>query len=636
MRKLVVQQHRKQHKRQQQRHVASDDVASDIVGVGDVRVSVIVRAISIALVIVLAAQQFITTSTGGGGGGGVTVQQKTSGKGGGGRITTTNATTTTSSLTSNSLVSRRHHILQYYLQGIQFTTTNNNTAPVAPISITNDVSDNGNINTDGSHSHNNNNNTTIFENGAGGERIGTDDGHQIAASSAATPTSSSTKRISCEDLHLDPDELEFVYLDHDDDDDDGDIAKKRLAYHHPNWNPTHVSNLPQRIMSGLGSSGSTSDDHGCDEIQYAFCMLDRYNTVQNWIRKNIAHAAQWFIPCFSFVERIRETHPNVQMGFWYNDFDVNPTIKMMSNNWLHVITKYYIRRPNYFSICERHTKFDMIKYYNAKNQSMNYSASTAAAAATKTLAVIRRDNLVVYRPPTNAWKGVGASGSWWFGKHIDAISFQNRIAFDDDDNDNTNSNNNNKYSVIGNTTTIRIGLVQRKHTRKITNIDDLQRKIHDYYHNSDNASFDVVVQVDQASMEDMTPIQQATWFHTRNIVVAVHGAALANTIFMMPTSSSSSSTASAAVIEIFPLHFYEPDYFRLLSQSMSINHYQWTHSNVSHDPLSDYHYHLQNTPRIRGGKTTREILMSNDVTVDVDEIMVLVQTAMNAILIKQR
>ena len=102
--------------------------------------------------------------------------------------------------------------------------------------------------------------------------------------------------------------------------------------------------------------------------------------------------------------------------------------------------------------------------------------------------------------------------------------------------------------------TLRIGLVNRLQTRRIGNMHRLIQAIrHEYPH----------AVIENVTMEDMTPLQQFTWWNQQSIVLLPHGAATTNLLFLQ---------AGSAVIEIFPPHYYWWGFWKL-AQSVHVRYY---------------------------------------------------------------
>lgn len=94
-------------------------------------------------------------------------------------------------------------------------------------------------------------------------------------------------------------------------------------------------------------------------------------------------------------------------------------------------------------------------------------------------------------------------------------------------------------------TTKSIGIVQRRHRRVIANIDNMTIALH-------NAGFPIV---DVQEMEDLSLVDQAAWFASHDIILAVHGGALTNAIFIRPNT---------AIISLYPPGYYVPGVFESL------------------------------------------------------------------------
>ena len=72
---------------------------------------------------------------------------------------------------------------------------------------------------------------------------------------------------------------------------------------------------------------------------------------------------------------------------------------------------------------------------------------------------------------------------------------------------------------------IQIGIIQRDEMRIIKNLDELKRGIQDHFLNAN---------VTVTHFNFKTVKEQASWFATKDIIVAAHGAALANSVFITP------------------------------------------------------------------------------------------------------
>ena len=88
-----------------------------------------------------------------------------------------------------------------------------------------------------------------------------------------------------------------------------------------------------------------------------------------------------------------------------------------------------------------------------------------------------------------------------------------------------------------------------------------------------------------AYMEDMQVDEQFAFWSQHDIIVAAHGAALTNAIFLPPGGGS-------AVIEIFPHHFYWTEFYATLLKRSGLRGYGY-YNNVT-DIKADYAAHSRN------------------------------------------
>ena len=108
---------------------------------------------------------------------------------------------------------------------------------------------------------------------------------------------------------------------------------------------------------------------------------------------------------------------------------------------------------------------------------------------------------------------------------------------------------------------LQIGIVSRTGTRRIANLSELQQGIEEAL-SSNRVSFSLEIQ----SLDDLTLHQQATWFASKHIIVAVHGAGLTNCIFLQP---------NATVISLYPRNFYFVGYFESLITQVGGHNLDW-------------------------------------------------------------
>jgi len=268
-------------------------------------------------------------------------------------------------------------------------------------------------------------------------------------------------------------------------------------------------------------------------LEVALCYMDNDNTQRYWIG-HFPHASQTILPCWSFFQRAMEQNPNVTFGFWINnDQTGTPRIKFRGT-WVQSLLP-----QTETCLYERNIPLGDFN----QNHSIGY---------------LKDANAVVYRLP-NSVKAKWRSPEW-FSRPEDARSLQT--------------------AVLGRPTSwvldkedpfkLQIGLIQRKKSRRVTNMDAIQSAIHERYPTATIA---------QVTMEDMNFYQQAKWWSQQHIVVSAHGAAMTNTIHL---------SSQAGIVEIFPNYFYELQYFKRLSESVGISHHrQWINASVA-DPEADY------------------------------------------------
>ena len=102
-----------------------------------------------------------------------------------------------------------------------------------------------------------------------------------------------------------------------------------------------------------------------------------------------------------------------------------------------------------------------------------------------------------------------------------------------------------------------IGFVDRKTNLRVLNIKNITNLARSKYPEA------VVTLV---NMEDLTVTQQIAWWSQQNIVVAAHGAALTNVIFLRNNS---------AIVEIFPAHYCPKRYFGALCKITGVRNYNY-------------------------------------------------------------
>jgi hypothetical protein len=100
---------------------------------------------------------------------------------------------------------------------------------------------------------------------------------------------------------------------------------------------------------------------------------------------------------------------------------------------------------------------------------------------------------------------------------------------------------------------LQIGIIQRTRSRIITNLDEIVRALRDKFENCE---------ITISELNDAPFLrQQAEWFATKDVIIAVHGAALANAIFVTP---------GTIILQLYPPNFFWQSLDPLIEQSGGI------------------------------------------------------------------
>jgi len=81
-------------------------------------------------------------------------------------------------------------------------------------------------------------------------------------------------------------------------------------------------------------------------------------------------------------------------------------------------------------------------------------------------------------------------------------------------------------------------------------------------------------------METMDFTEQATWWNRQDVVVAAHGAAMGNIMFLRPHTT--------AVVEIFPRHYYV-DMYQRLSETLNVTYFGYYSLDDDTEDLDDFY-----------------------------------------------
>jgi hypothetical protein len=143
-------------------------------------------------------------------------------------------------------------------------------------------------------------------------------------------------------------------------------------------------------------------------------------------------------------------------------------------------------------------------------------------------------------------------GLHWFEKPEDATALRSRLL---DRTMNVTTWNRPRSSAAPHQLTITI--VNRQIKRRLVNSDEITTALRRAY---------PLALIRTVYMEDLKPIEQFAMWSQMSIVIAPHGAALVNGMFLPPGNSS-------AVIEIFPRHYYPTFFFGNFLRSCGVRRY---------------------------------------------------------------
>jgi len=117
---------------------------------------------------------------------------------------------------------------------------------------------------------------------------------------------------------------------------------------------------------------------------------------------------------------------------------------------------------------------------------------------------------------------------------------------------------------------LQIGLIDRKGSRAIKNKANIQKAMQSIFPTG---------HYEMTFMEDLSPLEQWRFWASKDIILAAHGQAEANAIFLHPNSS---------LIEMYPPHYYT-QFFTGLFRSIGIHHFRyfndvlnWQEDNLNH------------------------------------------------------
>ena len=234
----------------------------------------------------------------------------------------------------------------------------------------------------------------------------------------------------------------------------------------------------------------------------AWCVLDSENTVYKYFR-HFPHTLESLAPCWSYFSRAREQDPSLGCGIFLNSSLLDwEDVRPWSKSLVKAMNCSVTSKEPDDSFIEFH-KPPLPRGYFQRRQDLKQLQDLVLSASSPTRQVM---------PPSAT-------------KHV------------------------------------RIGLVQRVkkgigNCRMILNLAEIRMAL--------QAELPLSAQIEETNLENFTLTQQATWFNRQDVVVAAHGAAMTNTMFMKEHS---------AAIEIFPQE-YHTYLFRELMESCGVTPYE--------------------------------------------------------------
>jgi hypothetical protein len=301
------------------------------------------------------------------------------------------------------------------------------------------------------------------------------------------------------------------------------------------------NNQTSRDTTSWSSRNQTSAAAAVVETTTSWCVLDSGNMHKHY--KHFPHTLQNLAPCWSYFRRQQlqseQQNPNVACGILFN------VSKQFNYKDIDIWGRHLIRSMR-------------CRVVVAPNDIQNSG-----------------DNSTV--PPSKDDAYYRMKSTSWFAKPQDAGVLREHVlarrktkeppppvSFTATDSEYTTTN-------ISRTRPLQIGIIQRypsnkrcenvplpkgcSHYREIINLDQMTTSLQDAFPSAD-------IHLTKLKGKDLT--EQAWWWYNQDIIVAAHGATLANVIFLQPGS---------AVIEIFPTD-YAPFMFQSLMKNVGVYPYR--------------------------------------------------------------
>jgi hypothetical protein len=294
----------------------------------------------------------------------------------------------------------------------------------------------------------------------------------------------------------------------------------------------------------------------------AWCILEGDNSPKRKWLKGFSHAAQALVPCWSYFMRAQEVAPAAKFGILLGKPQKKSPLANLSPGW----TKGLVRGMQCDMVKDEKDIIARIKEGNVSSTSSSW----------------------YYRPDNKDFED-------WFQYPSDATKLAKQVIDYYRQSDGV-------APPTFSEGTLKIGLVQRLGARSITNMREIQERINEAY---------PTAMVEWGEMENLTFIEQVHFWNRQDVVVAAHGAAMTNAIFMRRRTS---------VVEIFPPHYYVLMY-REMCEAAGIYHFAWMDDTAV--PEYDFVLHCRN-------RLERWEIRSQPITPPVDRIVELVAKAIVA------
>jgi Glycosyltransferase 61 len=334
----------------------------------------------------------------------------------------------------------------------------------------------------------------------------------------------------------------------------GGVVTKR-----PLWNATHFNEQSKKVQ--LAPTASKSGEDGLHTADYAaWCILHENNTGKYF--QHFPHTMQSISPCWSYFCRVRERYPHAQCGL-----HVTGTLDWhLVDLWARVLVEY--------TGCQ-------VVHQNSK------------------------ERLPIFGPHAE-YPELDSSFRPWFERPIDAWLLKQHV-LKHATNDMVRRPGTLGPIASGN---VKIGIVirpwrDRPPNRTFLNLDEIRSAL--------QTALPLAL-ISVVDMGNLTMLEQAVYFSQQDIVIAAHGAALTNAMFLRVTndtspwynddSNSSTMTAvgattltAAAVVEVFPDDWEKRMFQQLMRSCGNDQHYSIFRNTSVHRSASKSSVRVPDMPR---------------------------------------